>query len=129
MLLMNRNSGFSIDCGPHPNPSLLLRKQYLSLRELFQSQRERGLSTEMQTRPKKRRIMRRFIVAGGRYARRPLCISSMPQTVSVPPATSDRVSGSCSHSAAMSTAKTGMSVMYAAVLPAPRAAMPSKYQR
>ena len=70
-----------------------------------------------------------FVRCRRRYARRPLCISSMPQTVSVPPATSDRVSGSCSHSAAMSTAKTGMSVMYAAVLPAPRAAMPSKYQR
>ena len=25
MLLMNRNSGFSMDCCPHPNPSLVLR--------------------------------------------------------------------------------------------------------
>ena len=53
-----------LSCGvrlslPSP-PSLLLRKQYLSLRELFQSQRDKhcsrsergGLSAEMQTRPK-----------------------------------------------------------------------------
>ena len=44
MLLMNQNSCFSIDCCPHTNPSLLLRKQYLSLRELFQSQRDKHCS-------------------------------------------------------------------------------------
>ena len=36
---------------PHPNPSLLLRKQYLSLREQCLSQRERGLAVELSTAP------------------------------------------------------------------------------
>ena len=42
MLFMNRNSGFFNRLLPSPRPSLLLRKQCLSLRELFQSHRERG---------------------------------------------------------------------------------------
>ena len=36
---------------PHPNPSLLLRKQYLSLRERYVSHRERGLFIELPTAP------------------------------------------------------------------------------
>ena len=43
MLFMNRCLHFHIR-SPHPNPSLLLRKQYLSLREQCLSQRERGLN-------------------------------------------------------------------------------------
>ena len=42
MLFMNRNSGFFNRLLPSPRPSLLLRKQCLSLRELFQSHGERG---------------------------------------------------------------------------------------
>ena len=43
MLFMNRCLHFHIR-SPHSNPSLLLRKQYLSLREQCLSQRERGLN-------------------------------------------------------------------------------------
>ena len=43
--LMNQSSGFSIVC--RPPPTLLLRKQYLSLRELCQSPKERGSLVEL----------------------------------------------------------------------------------
>ena len=44
MLLMNRNSGFQLIAALTPPP--------LSLRELFQSQRERGSFIELSTAPK-----------------------------------------------------------------------------
>ena len=44
MLFMNRNSGFFNRLLPSPRPSLLLRKQCLSLRELFQSHRDKHCS-------------------------------------------------------------------------------------
>ena len=51
MLFMNRCLHFHIR-SPHPTPSLLLRKQYLSLREQCLSQRERSLAVELSTAPR-----------------------------------------------------------------------------